>query len=289
MAILDCVTTANAATGIRAIISGTEGVGKTTLCCQAPRVLLVPLEIGYAGQTVHKVPMLEHYEHVMLLLYEIEEKCKAGTFPYSSIVVDSLTAMERLVHTAVLEKDKDYNKENGKAVTMETALGGYGKAYTFANELFEKFLKKCDTLAVAYGRNIIFTCHVFAARVSDPSAGEFDTWDLRLHSPKNQKTFGKREMLTEWADLIAFLHEPMYVSEAVKGQTMRQGISAKQGRMLAVARTPAYVAKNRFNLTEMISIPREHGWNILASAIYAGNGTNVYNYDVQAAQPAVAT
>ena len=46
MAILECVTSAPVKEGIRAIIAGVEGVGKTTLAIDAPRVLLVPLETG---------------------------------------------------------------------------------------------------------------------------------------------------------------------------------------------------------------------------------------------------
>jgi hypothetical protein len=275
--ILDCVTHSSARTGIRAIIMGVEGVGKTTLACNAPRVLLMPLEAGYSGVKVNKLPALENFDFVMQALDEIEQKCKEGTFPYMTLVVDSATALERLIHQNVLETDPTYAKGNKKAVTMESALGGYGKAYTYANEKFGSFLGKCDTLANVYGINIVMTCHTFAAKVVDPTAGEYDSWDVLLHSPKNQKTYGKREMVTQWADLIGFLHEPIFVTE---GKTMNRGMSANQGHQLGVARTTSYVAKNRFNLSELIPIPREQGWNHLAHAIYTGSGVDVYNRDI---------
>jgi hypothetical protein len=277
MGILDCITHTSARKGIRAVIVGVEGVGKTTLACNAPRVLLMPLESGYSGVSVNKLPALEHFDFAITVLDEIIEKCAQGTFPYMSIVVDSATALERLIHQATMMTDPAYGAGNKKAMTMESALGGYGKAYTYANELFGNFLGKCDILAEQYGINIILTCHTFAAKIVDPTSGEYDCWDILLHSPKNQKTYGKREMLTQWADLIGFLHEPIFVTE---GKTMNRGMSANQGHMLAVSRTPSYVAKNRFNMNATISIPKINGWNHLAAAIYQNSGVDVYNRDV---------
>ncbi|HEX8349643.1 MAG TPA: hypothetical protein VF598_06765, partial [Hymenobacter sp.] len=117
----------------------------------------------------------------------------------------------------------------------------------------------------------------FAAKVVDPAFGEYDTWDILLHSPKNQKTYGKREMLTQWADLVGFLHEPMYVTE---GKTMNKGISANQGRVLAMTRTPGWVAGNRFGVVNSIALPKDNGWNYLAQEIFQASAIDVFNRDV---------
>ena len=278
MSILAAVSSSQARTGIRVVISGVEKVGKTTLAASAPRPLLIPLETGYAGVVVNKTPMLESFAFVKQLLDEISMQCQAGAFPYQSLLFDSGTALERLIHQAVLVTDSGYVAGNPKAVTMESALGGYGKAYTYANELFDNFLKQCDYLATMHGINIVITSHVFASRVVDPTAGEYDSWDLLLHSPKNQKTYGKREMLTQWADIVGFLHEPLFVIEGEKGK-MSKGVSANKGRVLAISRTPAYVAGNRFGLTADIALPKEGGWNHLANAIFSSCGVDVFNRD----------
>ena len=273
MGILDYVSNSSAQTGMRAVISGVEKVGKTTLACDAPRVLLVPLEQGFSGVRVNKTPMLETLGDTMTLLEEIVTQIQRGQFTYQSLVFDSATALERRIHEAVLMTDPTWAKGNRKALTMESALGGYGKAYQYANELFYGFLQRCDWISNA-GINIILTCHVFAAKVIDPTAGEYASWDLLLHSPKNQKSYGKREMLTQWADLLGFLHEPIYVTE---GKTLNKAISAKQGRVLGINRMPGYVAGNRYNMIEDISIPREHGWNNLASSVYNSSGRDFFN------------
>lgn len=280
MSILEMVSNTNAQEGIRAVISGVEKMGKTTLLEGMPRPLLVPLEKGYGGVKMQKTPFLEHYEHVMSLLDEITEQVKLGQFPYKTLCFDSATALERLIHQSTLESDPAYGKGNKKALTMEAALGGYGKAYQYANELFANFLAKCDQLSTYGGINIVLTCHVFAAKVIDPTAGEYDSWDLLLHSPKNQKTYGKREMLAQWADLIGFLHEPIYVTE---GKSMNTAVAQAGGRMLAVSRTPAYVAGNRFGVVGTIAIPPVQGWNHVAQAIYTSKGLDYFNRDVPGA------
>lgn len=275
-------TAATSTEGIRMVLAGVEKIGKTTLSCDAPKTLLIPLETGYGGITVQKTDTPTSFEEVMTLLDEITVYVKANNFPFKTLVFDSATALERLIDNYVLRSDPTYAVGNKKALTMESALGGYGKAYTFANECFTSFLTKCDALAKHGKINIIFTCHVFAAKVVDPVNGEYDTWDLLLHSPKNQKTYGKREILTQWADVVGFLHEPIFI---IEGDSTNRGVSSNKGRVLGMSRTPGYVAGNRYGLNGEISIPKDNGWNHFAQALYASCKVDVYNRE-SVAKPA---
>jgi hypothetical protein len=273
--------------GQRIVIGGVEKVGKTTLASAAPNALLVPLEHGSAAIPIAKIPQLETWEQVEAFCEELIHSARSGFIKRGqSIVWDSATALERLIHNYILRTDKDYIAKNGKGVTMESAHGGYGKAYNLANELFERWTRYMDELVFAYGINIVITCHVFASRVTDPAHGEYDTWDLLLHSPKNNKTYGKREFMTQWADLIGFLHEPMFIMKAQDEARLQQGISAGQGRQLAVDRQPAWVAGNRYGMSGKIPIPAPvpgqiavDSWNALASAIWNATqgGIDIWN------------
>ncbi len=274
MSILSQVESGLKQEGLRILIAGVEKIGKTSLTTGAPGVLLIPLEVGYSGIQVAKTPMLQDFDHVTQLLTEILTQCKAGEFSYQTIVLDSATALERQIHKHVLRLDPGYIQGNKKAVTMESALGGYGRAYTYANEKFSMFLATCDQLAVWYGINIIMTCHVFPAKLIDPNIGEYDSWDLLLHSPMNQKTYGKREMITQWADIIGFMYEPIYIT---KGENLSKGVNANKGRVLGLSRTPSYVAGNRFGIEGEITIPKENSWNHFAQSLYQANGINVFN------------
>ena len=277
MSILQQVSNAPSRQGVRMVVAGVEKVGKTTFAASAPRPILVPLEVGAVGITVNKTPMLQKLQDTEQFIAEVLAACQAGQFPYQSIIFDSCTAFERQIHDSIIEADPSWAKGNKRSVTMESALGGYGRAYTYANERFDSFLKQCDVLAVLCGINIIFTAHVFAAKMMDPTQGEYDSWDLLLHSPKNQKTYGKREIITQWADVVGFMYEPMYIT---KSDNMSKGVSANKGRVMGLSRTPSYVAGNRYGVEGEVSIPRQGGWNQLAHAIYNASGIDLFNRDV---------
>jgi hypothetical protein len=277
MSILQNVTTGVSSTGIRMIIAGVEKMGKTTFSSGAPAALLVPLEVGYAGVNVAKTPMLQTYEEVLAFLFEVTQLAQRGQFPYKTIIFDSATALERHIHDYVLRLDPTYKAGESKTATMESAHGGYGKGYTLANSILDGLLKQFDMLAVNAGINIVLTCHVFSSKITDPTVGEYDSWDLLLHSPKNQKTYGKRELLTQWADVIGFLYDPVFLVTAVKSN-MTRAMSQNKGRILGLSRTPAYTAGNRFGIIGEISVPAPpaNGWNAFAECLYKTCGVDVY-------------
>lgn len=284
MSFLAQVTSGIQQAGQRIVIAGAEKVGKTTLCSAAPGALLVPLEQGAAAIPVPKVPTLATWEQIKAFCEEVRAAAIAGTIPRgSSLVWDSATALERAIESYTIRSDPEYVKKGGK-LTMATAHGAYGKAYEVSRQTFEEWLRYQDELAFHAGINIIITCHVFASRVVDPAHGEYDTWDLLLHSPKNNKTYGMREYLTQWADLIGFFHEPMFVMKAADGEALNRGMTKNEGRVLAVDRTPAWIAGNRYGLTGTLKIPPPQpgtiavdSWNALAHAIYTASGIDLWN------------
>jgi AAA domain len=274
--ILGSISTGVSRTGLRIVIAGQEKMGKTTMCAGAPGALLIPLEVGYAGVSVPKTKKLETLSDVHLFLDETTYYAQRGQFPYKTLAFDSATAMERLIHESVIERDPLSTRGGKKMITMDSSHGGYGKGYSMANDEFDSLLAKLDVLAVQGGMNIVLTCHVFSSKTMDPTAGEYDTWDLLLHSPKNQKTYGKRERLTQWADIIGFLYEPLFVS---KSDNLSKAISQNKGRMLGLSRTPSYVAGNRFGISGEVAIPAppNNGWNALAHAVHAQTGIDIFN------------
>jgi len=266
-------------TGLRIVIYGAEKIGKTTLCCGAPGTLLIPLEQGYTGMNCNKTSMIKTYEDALALLDEIITSAQKKTFNFRSLVFDSSTALERLIHVATLQKDPLTKNGNPKGIVVDSALGGYGKGYDYANGLFAAFQEKCDVLVEHAGINVIFPTHAFANKVLDPAAGEYSSWDLLLHSPKKGEKYGKREMLAQWADIIGFLHEPIYISK--NSDNFTQAISKNQGRVLGLERTPGYVAGNRLNLCGEIVVPKEQSWNYLADAIFKSCGRDLYNRELK--------
>jgi len=283
---LNQVTFGTQQIGQRIVIAGVEKSGKSTLGSNAPRCLGVPIvDMGLDKINVATTPLITSWDDLILLFDEIKASCIKGNFKFKTILFDTATQIEQLIHKKVIETDPKPAKNN----TMETCHEGYGKGYSLANQYFSRFTDYCDLLAKNANINIVVTCHVFPSRVVDPAFGEYDTWDLLLHSPKNNKTFGKREMITQWADMIGFLHEPLYVQKNDKGQTLLKAMGANQGRVIGVDRTPGWVGGNRYGLTGTIPIPKppdnpnepyRNGWNSIAHAIYSNSGIDIYNKDV---------
>ena len=281
MSILSTRKSGPSSNGQRIVIAGVEKIGKTTLACDAPNVILVPLEQGFAAQTCERVDQLYYWEHVAQLCQELIVGAQEGSIPRGTTLVwDSATALGRMVDDYTIRTDPGYREGNPSKITLNTAHGGYGKGVQVGKGTFAQWLNYLDQLSM-YGINSVITAHVFAADVVDPAYGNYQTWDIRLHSPKNQKETGIREHLTEWADMIGFLHEPVFVQKTERGKgdqketVLAQGISRGQGRVLEVERTPAWIAGNRYNLQGSVAIPLEGGWNYLAQAIYESTKGNV--------------
>lgn len=281
--ILATVSSGRPKTGLRIVIAAQEKMGKTTLVSGAPGSLLVPLEVGFADVQTDKTKMLQHLSEVHYFLDETIYYCSQGQRPpWNTIAFDSATALERFIHESIIERDPAFKAGGSKVITMESCHGGYGKGYSLANDEFDSLLAKFDILAVQYGFNIVLTCHVFSSKVMDPTAGEYDSWDLLLHSPKNQKTYGKRERITQWADVIGFLYEPMFVS---KDENMRKAMSQNKGRVMGLSRTPAYIAGNRFGISGEVVIPPppldtgsgKDSWNAFARPFWDSRQIDIFN------------
>lgn len=281
MSILSTITTGVSRTGLRMVIGGLEKMGKTTLGSGAPNALLVPVEVGYSGVSVAKTNMIQTFEEFQSFMAETLHYAQLGQFPYKTIVIDSATALERHLHDHIIRRDPTFKASGGKkTMTMESSHGGYGKAYNLANEEFDALLAQFDLLSVHAGINIILTCHVFSNKVTDPTAGEYDSWDLLLHSPKNNKTYGKRERITQWADVIGFIYDPVFVTADSK--TMNRATSQNKGRVMGLSRTPNYLAGNRFGMVGELSIPGppQNGWNTFAQALHTASGIDLFNRNV---------
>lgn len=273
---LQQVQVSGAQVGARIVVVAAEKQGKTTFGCGAPDALLIPIEQGYGGVSVPMVPLITDWMQMVALQHEIVQQARSGQFPYRTLVIDSATALEALIHRFTIAQDPA--SKNNKALSMESSHGGYGKAYGVANNTFREFLAWCDMLVINAKMNIVLTAHCFSSKVKDPTAGEYDSMDVLLHSPKDQKTYGKREIITQWADVVGYLHEPVIVTQT---NNVMQAISRGQGRVLAVERTPAYTAGNRYGMRGVIPIPAPpaNGWNYFADALYkqTGNRIDLYN------------
>ena len=281
MSLLDHITDSPPVEGQRIAIYGQEKMGKTTLACDSPNALLVPLEDGHAGIHVRSLPRLTHWEHVQQLMVDLDAGVADGTIGAGTTLVwDSVTALERMMQDYTLRTSPGYDSTKD---SMNSVHGGYGKGWGILTANFVGWLNHLDRLK-KFGINHVLICHAITLEVQDPAYGVFHQHDVALYSPKSSKSSGPREALVQWADMLGFIHEPMFISKTERGQganketILAQGISQGKGRVLEIERTPAWVAGNRYHLTEQIQIPADGGWNYLAAAIHTGTGGKIDVY-----------
>jgi len=293
VSLLSRVTTKKALSkkGVRFVIYGKEGSGKTTLATSARNAILVQAEDGdmaIRNDDVAILPKINTYEELEQILRELARATldhKDGLL-YETIILDSMTAIERLIHDYVIRLDPEHLK---RKLNMETAHGGYGKAYLQATDVFNKLLATLDWFTTK-GINIIATCHAMAIDEKDTIAeSQYTMMDCALHSPKNGKTTGKRESLKQWCDVLGYLHTPVLVVGSK--DDMRTAISSGQNNLLGCGDNPKYAGKNRYHATgesAVIAIPLDDGFDHLLKQLEScKSGKSLTNQPVASVEPSL--
>ena len=247
----------------RILIHGQEKSGKSTFFAggtintitgqaqlpSAPKPIFIQTEDGLRGLEAEAFPLATRYQDVVDALGALAQE----DHDYKTLVIDSADWLERLIHQQVIDTCT-YDVKGVK--TMESAHGGYGKAYSVAMSYWKSVLAGLDWLNSNKGMIIGIICHSVISPYNDPSADQpYDVLSLKLHQPK--KGTGARDLLSEWADIIGYAEKRVMVStkKTVDGREISRA-SAIKGTLnkLHLSGNAAYVAGNRYNLPDTIDL-----------------------------------
>jgi hypothetical protein len=251
--------------GLRMIVAGAEGVGKTHLLCSAPKPILLAVEKGYSNVDLDKVTVVEinSYVDYLNVLSELSELVTSGKMPYESIITDSVSALERMINAYVMSLDP--TAANSVTSTMISCHGGFAKAHGIATKEFQKVIEWIDWFRTN-GVNSLMTCHVFADTIEDTDYGTKTPFlEMLVYSPKKANNYGARELLSQLCDIIGYLDVDT---------------SSKEGRKITLntVMNARNRAKNRFDIVEHLVIPKDNGWNVMADKIFE-NKNRLAKYD----------
>ena len=231
---------------VKALIFGTEGVGKTTLASQFPNALILDTEDGSKRLNVARY-RCKHWTDLMVAVRELIVDSQG----FKTVVIDSADWAEWLCRTHLCEK-------HGKKSIEEWP---YGKGFTLLAETYSQLLEACDKL-VDRGLHVVFVAHSKVVRTSPPDETEgFDRYEVDLHKQI-------APAVKEWADLILFVNFRTKVVEGGDGR--KKAIGGKE-RLMFAERCAAYDAKNRFGLPEQMPMSFDALAPIFASV--AGTGS----------------
>ena len=176
----------------RIILLGTPKVGKTTFAANAPDAILLPItgEEGADDMTCAKFPTAQTYDEVMEAIGALAQE----DHNYRFIVIDSATALERLVWEKACAVEGWPNIEKP----------GYGKGYVCALQYWVQITQALDYLRQTRGMGSILIGHVKSKLFNDPQFEPYDTfmWDIKDNAAS---------ALVKWADCVLFARPKQFI------------------------------------------------------------------------------
>ena len=213
--------------GIKTLIYGVEGVGKSTLASKFPKAVFLDTE----GST-DKYNFVERYPtptSIAMLVDECNDIATSGE--YQTIVIDTFDKVEQMIADELCTKNNKQSLEDF----------GYGAGYSELDERVGKLLNFFQDL-VNKGINITILAHAKTKNFDSPLGdGSYTRYELKLGAKTTQRT---ASFLKEWADMILFCNYKVQVIE--NKDKKKHGYGGE--RCMYTTHSPAYDAKNRFGL-----------------------------------------
>ena len=218
----------------KVVIYGAEGIGKSSLAACFPDPLFIDTEGGTAHMDVRRIDKPQSWEEILAIVKEVaatKDVCK-------TLVLDTADWAEQLVTTYLCAKYKQNSIESF----------GYGKGYTYLGEEFARLLGAFDTV-LASGVHVVVTAHAKMRKFEQPDEmGAYDRWEMKLSKQVALM------LLKEWCDLLLFCNYQTYIvtseSNAKKAQDGK--------RVMYTSHHPAWDAKNRVQLPEVLELDYKH-------------------------------
>lgn len=213
--------------GIKTLIYGVEGVGKSTLASKFPKAIFLDTE----GST-DKYNFVERYPtptSIAMLVDECNDIATSGE--YQTIVIDTFDKVEQMIAGESCAKSNKQSLEDF----------GYGEGYAKLDELVGKLLNFFQEL-IDKGINVTILAHAKTKNFDSPLGdGSYTRYELKLGAKTTQRT---ASFLKEWADMILFCNYKVQVIE--NKDKKKHGYGGE--RCMYTTHSPAYDAKNRFGL-----------------------------------------
>lgn len=221
---------------VKLVLYAPEGFGKSTFMSKLPNPVFIDTEGSTKYLDVARFgDMMQDWTEILAAVdYVITNPdcCK-------TLVIDTADWAEQACI--------NYTIDQGGQSIKSIEDFGYGKGYVYAQENFQKLLKKLDKV-IEKGINVAFTAHAQMRKFEQPDEmGSYDRWEMKL-SKKDAP------VLKEWADIVLFGNYKTLVYEDKKTKSKK----AQGGnRVLYATHHPCWDAKNRHGLKDELPFEYE--------------------------------
>ena len=218
----------------RIVLSGTNGVGKSTFASQMPKPLFLDLEKGTNHLDVNRVQNLSNYAEVLDVIHELLDK-KEDKF--KTLVIDSLDFLEALIHKSIVQQ---FNKREPVEDISDIP---FGKGYSHSLSELRKFLGLLDQLVEKNNMMICLICHTQNTTKNDPMLEPYSFISLKLHQKASS-------LVKEWSDFLLFANFDTRTIQKGEGFNKKTIAVGSDSRILHTSGSTSFEAKSRRPLTD---------------------------------------
>lgn len=212
--------------GIKAIIYGVPGVGKTTFAAQFPAPYILDLERGAERYEVPHNSDIETFSEFRQVLATLPP----GT---GTVIIDTFDELEKMIVQHVM------NREN--VDSLNKIGGGYGRGWLAVYEQFGQVISELDRIRIKQGMNIVLVGHSTIKHFEPADSAGYDRYTFACYEKNN-------DMLRRWSDITLFARFDSIVVE--DGQNAKVKSNGK--RVAYTVSNPCWDAKSRWKLPEKI-------------------------------------
>lgn len=220
-------------------ICGDAGLGKSSLAATFPKPIFIRAEDGVA-----RIPAAFRPAALPVVRNEdqLSEQLKAlihEEHGYKTCVIDTISALDRMFVSSILKQD-------GKAKSINSALGGYGAGYSALAARHQQIRNAAEMLRTNRGMNVVFLAHTEVGTMRLPDQDDFSRYSLRMTHDKSLPPY------LDDVDAVGFMRQIM----ALKGDEgeRKKAISSDE-RELVMHVTASNVSKNPYGITEPLFVP----------------------------------
>jgi len=230
---LNSITKGKQVRAPRMILNGVEKVGKSTFAAGSDNPIFLPIkgEEGIDDLDVARFPSIKSYSEVLEALRVLYKE----DHDYKTIVIDSASTLEPLIHKSICEEDPK------KPANIELALGGYGKGYVESLRRWRTIMDALDALREKRNMASILIGHVTVKLFNDPLGESYDQYEFDIHKKS-------AAALYRWADVIGFANTKNVVKKEDGGfnSEKRRAVDISMGqRFLYTRKNPSFPAGGR--------------------------------------------
>lgn len=232
---------------------GDSGMGKTSLAASFPKPIFIRAEDGLQaipeGLRPVAFPVVQDakqlWEQLTAVIHEAHD--------FQTLVIDSVTALERIFIAEVMAMD-------GKAKSINQALGGYGAGPSAVAAMHQRVRKAAGLVNEKRGMHVVFVAHADVETMRLPDSDDYMRYSLRLPS-KSMPPY------VDDVDIVGFIRLEMFT----KGDDgdRKKAISTGERELICHA-VASNVSKNRFGISAPLPVPYDAALKTITANPLAG-------------------